>query len=362
MSERHVKYVSASRQNRSGVGPRADAASSRNFIFPIAEPENEAHCCSEQDQLRDLIQAFIDHLLTERRLSNLTGKAYLLDLQCLHVFCREHGITSWDRLDAAHIRSFVGLQRRLERSPHAIQRLLSAMRGFYRFLIREGHVTHDPVTGIAAPRRPRRLPKVPDVDQMAGLLDARQESPLAIRDWAMMELLYSSGLRLAELVGLDLSDLDLNERLVRVTGKGNKERIAPIGKEARQAILQWLDARSRITGIVEESALFVSRNKTRLTARAIQARLQKLGIAQNMNMPLHPHLFRHAFASHLLESSGDLRAVQEILGHADITTTQIYTHLDFQHLANVYDETHPRAKSSAMGDDAKSTRWKEPGK
>nr|VFK44497.1 MAG: integrase/recombinase XerC [Candidatus Kentron sp. TC]VFK51716.1 MAG: tyrosine recombinase XerC subunit [Candidatus Kentron sp. TC]VFK63755.1 MAG: integrase/recombinase XerC [Candidatus Kentron sp. TC] len=325
------------------------------------DSENESYCRSERDRLKDLIHAFIDHLLTERRLSALTGKAYLLDLECLYAFCREHGIESWDRLDAMHVRSFVGLQRRLERSPHAIQRLLSAMRGFYRFLIREGRVMHDPLVGIAAPRRPRRLPKVPDVDQMAGLLNSHEDTPLAVRDWAIMELLYSSGLRLAELVGLNLSDLDLDERLVRVTGKGNKERIVPIGKVACRAMLQWLDARARITGIVEESAVFISRNKTRLTARAIQARLRKLGIARNMNMPLHPHLFRHSFASHLLESSGDLRAVQEILGHADITTTQIYTHLDFQHLANVYDEAHPRAKSSAMDDTTKSTQWKKPG-
>nr|VFK15957.1 MAG: integrase/recombinase XerC [Candidatus Kentron sp. LFY] len=309
------------------------------------------HCRSGQ-QLEDTIDTFIDHLVINRRLSWLTGKAYRQDLERLLAFCREHGIHSWDRLDTMHVRSFVGLQRRLGRSSYATQRLLSAMRGFYQYLIRERYVAHDPLAGVSAPRRPRHLPKVPDVDEIAGLLDSHQDNPLAIRDWAIMELLYSSGLRLAELVGLNLSDLSLDERLVRVTGKGNKERIVPVGRVACRAITRWLDIRLQFAGS-EQPALFVSRRRTRLTCRGVQARLQKLGIARNLDMPLHPHLFRHAFASHLLESSGDLRAVQEILGHADITTTQIYTHLDFQHLANVYDETHPRAKRSSIASDAK---------
>nr|VFK81031.1 MAG: integrase/recombinase XerC [Candidatus Kentron sp. SD] len=305
-----------------------------------------------EPQLTDPIDAFIEHLATERRLSSLTSKAYRRDLERLLAFCREQGISSWDRLNGAHTRSFVGLQRRLERSSHATQRLLSAMRGFYRFLIREGYVANDPTVSIRAPRRPRHLPRIPDVDQMAGLLNSHEDTPLAIRDWAMMELLYSSGLRLAELVGLNLLDLNIEEGLVRVLGKGNKERIVPVGRIACRAIARWLAVRSRFAG-AEESALFVSKRKTRLTARTVQARLQKLGIARNADIPLHPHLFRHAFASHLLESGNDLRAVQEMLGHADIATTQIYTQLDFQHLANVYDETHPRAKSRPADGNAK---------
>nr|VFJ64274.1 MAG: integrase/recombinase XerC [Candidatus Kentron sp. FW] len=309
------------------------------------------HCHFEQDQPEDLIDAFLDHLATERRLSSLTIKAYRRDLECLLVFCREHDIDSWDRLDAMHVRSFVGLRRRLEQSSPTIQRLLSAMRSFYRFLIREGYVEHNPVTGIKTPRSPR-LPKVLDVDQMAGLLDLPEDDPLAIRDWAIMELLYSSGLRLTELVMLNLSDLDLDERLVRVTGKGNKTRIVPVGRMAHSAMVRWLGVRSRLIGM-EEPALFVSRRKTRLAPRSIQARLRKLGITRNIDTALHPHLFRHSLASHLLESSGDLRAVQEILGHTDINTTQIYTHLDFQHLANVYDKTHPRAGNKS----ARQVTW-----
>jgi len=212
------------------------------------------------------------------------------------------------------------------------------------------------MVGITGPKRSHHFPKVLDVDQMAGLLDSPpnspKEVPLVIRDWAIMELLYSSGLRLSELVGLNLSDLDLEERLVRVIGKGKKVRIVPVGRTACRAIMQWLGVRSQFIG-TEESALFLSRRKTRLTARAIQARLQKLGIAQDMALPLHPHLFRHSFASHVLESSGDLRAVQEMLGHTDITTTQIYTHLDFQYLANVYDRAHPRAKNKPASNDSK---------
>nr|VFK53415.1 MAG: integrase/recombinase XerC [Candidatus Kentron sp. TUN]VFK54396.1 MAG: integrase/recombinase XerC [Candidatus Kentron sp. TUN]VFK55480.1 MAG: integrase/recombinase XerC [Candidatus Kentron sp. TUN] len=303
---------------------------------------------AELDQLEDLINAFVDHLVTERRLSLLTGKAYRQDLKRLLAFCRENNICSWDKLDAMHVRSFLGLQRRLGQSSHTIRRLLSAMRGFYQFLIREEYIVHDPIVGITAfPRKSRRLPKVLDVDQMAGLLNSHEDTPLAIRDWAIMELLYSSGLRLTELVALNLSNLDLNEGLIRVIGKGNKTRIVPVGRMARQAITQWLRIRSRFVGI-EKSALFLSRRKTRLTARSIQARLQKSGIARNMDISLHPHLFRHSCASHLLESSGDLRAVQEILGHADVNTTQIYTHLDFQYLANVYDRTHPRAKNKSI--------------
>nr|VFK00285.1 MAG: integrase/recombinase XerC [Candidatus Kentron sp. H]VFK03598.1 MAG: integrase/recombinase XerC [Candidatus Kentron sp. H]VFK06139.1 MAG: integrase/recombinase XerC [Candidatus Kentron sp. H] len=290
-------------------------------------------------RLEEAIDAFLDHMATERRLSSLTCKAYRRDLTHLVEFCREQDIASWDRLDAPQVRFLVGRQRRLEKSPNTTQRLLSAIRGFYRFLIREGIVTHDPTVGVPAPRQARRLPQVLDVDQVAELLDRPQELPLAIRDWAIMELLYSSGLRLAELVAIDLKDLDLEEGLIKVVGKGNKTRIVPVGRMARQAIRRWLGVRSQLASL-EETALFVSRRKTRLSTRSVQARLQRWGA----DVSLHPHLLRHCFASHLLESSGDLRAVQELLGHADINTTQIYTHLDFQHLANVYDETHPRAK------------------
>jgi len=294
--------------------------------------------------LENSIKAFVDHLTTERRLSPLTCETYRRDLMRLLTFCREQNIPSWNQLDTLHIRSFVGLQRRSGQNPSSIQRFLSAVRSFYQFLIREGITVRNPTVSITVPKRSRNLPKVLDVDQVAGLLDLPKNPSLAtgtweIRDLAIMELFYSSGLRLAELVALNLSDIDLQEKLVRVVGKGNKTRIVPVGQMACQAIEQWLGVRSGLVGS-EESALFISRRKTRLSTRSVQARLQR----KSLDVPLHPHLFRHSFASHLLESSGDLRAVQELLGHADISTTQIYTHLDFQHLANVYDRAHPRAR------------------
>nr|VFJ46870.1 MAG: tyrosine recombinase XerC subunit [Candidatus Kentron sp. DK] len=296
--------------------------------------------------LKNAMEAYLHHLETERRLSPATGKTYRQDLGRLVAFCRERDVNSWDRLDTGHVRFLVGQERRLGKGPASIRRLLSAIRGFYRFLHREGMIVRDPTTGVAAPKKDHTLPRVLDVDRMAGLLDAPlvseadEESPLFLRDRAILELLYSSGLRLAELVGLDLTDINLEAGLVTVVGKGNKTRIVPVGRMARRAIGRWLGVRAQFAGPGEE-ALFLSRRKRRLSARSVQARLQKWGGGE---AALHPHLLRHCFASHLLESSGDLRAVQELLGHADIGTTQIYTHLDFQHLASVYDATHPRAR------------------
>nr|VFJ57251.1 MAG: integrase/recombinase XerC [Candidatus Kentron sp. FM]VFJ58689.1 MAG: integrase/recombinase XerC [Candidatus Kentron sp. FM]VFK11875.1 MAG: integrase/recombinase XerC [Candidatus Kentron sp. FM] len=341
---------------------------------PTARPPHSAQDSARNNALTDAVDAFIHHMATERRLSPLTCKIYRRDLTHLMEFCREQDIDAWDRLDSAHVRLLVGQQRRLGKSPNTTQRLLSTVRSFYRFLGHEGIVARNPTVGVTVPRRARRLPRVLDVDQVAGLLppatgdklpepnrkglpfaapnepaDDPWQSPLLIRDWAIIELLYSSGLRLAELVGLNLLDLDLAEGLVRVTGKGNKTRIVPVGRTARRVIGRWLWERAKLVGS-EETALFVSQRKTRLSARSVQARLQRWGGGE---VSLHPHLLRHCFASHLLESSGDLRAVQELLGHADISTTQIYTHLDFQHLASVYDDTHPRARKKLSTKDTK---------
>lgn len=229
-------------------------------------------------------------------------------------------------------------------SPKSLQRWLSAMRAFFDFCIDQHWIQNNPCQGLKAPKAAKRLPSTLDTDQMQQLLvRPLDDNPINIRDWAMAELLYSSGLRLSELIGIDLTDIDLSQQLVRVTGKGNKTRQLPVGRFAVAALKQWLDNRPHIAA-QHEPALFVSTRGSRISHRSVQVRLQKLADEHTLGQNLHPHMFRHSFASHLLESSGDLRAVQELLGHANISTTQIYTHLDFQHLASVYDAAHPRAK------------------
>jgi integrase/recombinase XerC len=227
--------------------------------------------------------------------------------------------------------------------PRSVQRRLSAVRGFFNYLVREGVVAHNPALDVRAPKAAKRLPATLDVDQLNQLLDIPPENALAVRDRAIMELFYSSGLRLAELVGLDITHLDLADRTVRVLGKGAKTRIVPVGRKACEAIRAWLKERSGIAAI-EETALFTGQNGTRLKHRAIQLRIAYWARRKGLPAHVYPHLFRHSFATHLLESSKDLRGVQELLGHADISTTQIYTHLDFAHLARTYDASHPRAK------------------
>lgn len=289
------------------------------------------------------LDRFEAHLRDERRFSPLTCRHYRRDLEQLDAYRKSQNLARWDALDAHDIRAFAASRHRAGLSGRSIQRLLSAIRSFYRYLIREGAARHDPAADVTAPKAPRRLPKVLDVDATAALLETAAEDPLLIRDKAIFELIYSSGLRLAETVQLDLRDLDLTEGLVRISGKGGKTRIVPVGRQAREAIRQWLQLRGSLTD-AQQQALFVSQHGQRLAARSIQARLTRLSLQQGLGRPVHPHMLRHSFASHLLESSGDLRAVQELLGHADIGTTQIYTHLDFQHLAKVYDAAHPRAR------------------
>jgi integrase/recombinase XerC len=288
-------------------------------------------------------ERFLDHLRLERRLSGHTVAAYRRDLACLHAFCDREGVAGVAGLQGHHLRRFAALSHAGGLNPRSIQRRLSGIRSFMNWLIREGELAHNPATGISAPRAPRRLPGTLDVDQMASLLAIPGDGPLVLRDRAMLELLYSSGLRLAELVGLDLGALDLADATVRVTGKGNKTRIVPVGRQARSAVGDWLKARAQVAAM-DEQALFVGHRGRRISPRAVQQRVahwaRRSGVAQRV----YPHLFRHSFATHLLESSRDLRGVQEMLGHADISTTQVYTHLDFQHLAQVYDQAHPRAR------------------
>jgi integrase/recombinase XerC len=244
-------------------------------------------------------------------------------------------------LPAEQLRAFVASEHRRGLSPKSLQRRLSACRSFYRWLLRHGRIAASPAAAIRAPKAPRRLPQVLDVDEASRLVEVPTDVPLGLRDRALLELFYSSGLRLSELVGLDLDGLDLPAGLVRVRGKGNKARELPIGRKAREAMEAWLPLRAMTSP--QDGAVFVGRQGKRLTPRAIQLRVRQAGVRE-LGQHLHPHMLRHSFASHMLESSQDLRAVQELLGHADIATTQIYTHLDFQHLAKVYDGAHPRAK------------------
>jgi integrase/recombinase XerC len=289
------------------------------------------------------IDRFIRHLEFERRLSRETCKNYRRDLESLRAWCETAGISRWRELDSEHVRSFAAAEFRKGLSPRSIQRRLSAGRTFFRYLTREKQVRSNPVVPVSAPKARKRLPANLDADRMARLLDLPGDGALVDRDRAILELLYSSGLRLAELVGLDCTDIDMNDATVRVTGKGSKERIVPVGRHARTALSAWYRSRAELAP-AGESALFVSRRGSRLSRRSVQNRVAHWARRQGIDIRVFPHLFRHSFATHLLESSHDLRGVQELLGHANISTTQVYTHLDFQHLAQIYDRTHPRAR------------------
>jgi integrase/recombinase XerC len=289
------------------------------------------------------LESWSRHLVTERRCSTHTVSNYARELRALALWCDQQGIGEWRALDSQHLRTFAARSHAAGLAPRSVQRRLSAARSFFGYLIRERVLAANPADDIRAPKAAKRLPASLDVDQVARLLEIPGEDALAVRDRALMELLYSSGLRLAELVGLDLPDLDLADATVRVTGKGSKTRIVPVGRKAREALALWKKDRGTLAR-VGETALFVGRNGARLSPRAVQARVAGWARRQGLPMHVHPHLFRHSFASHLLESSGDLRGVQELLGHADISTTQVYTHLDFQHLARTYDKAHPRAR------------------
>ncbi len=294
--------------------------------------------------LESWIERFLDSLKYERRYSPHTLLNYCRDLQALLVYVHGQELGDWSALDSQHLRQWASQLHRKGLGGRSVQRHLSAVRSFLQFLVREKHITHNPGRGLRAPKSPRKLPAVLDVDQVNRLLSDDDASPVAMRDQAIMELFYSSGLRLAELVGLNLQHVNLAEDMVTVTGKGAKTRILPIGRLAHEALSRWLAVRAQLLRSDDEQALFVSNRGTRLAARSVQQRLRHQGRKQGLDSNLHPHKLRHSFATHLLESSGDLRAVQELLGHADISTTQVYTHLDFQHLAQVYDKAHPRAK------------------
>ena len=291
-------------------------------------------------------ERFLAHLEHERRLSPRTLEAYSRDLASFQAWCLDNDMAAWRDVGPHEVRRFISQQHRRGLSGKSLQRQLSSIRALYRFLMREGAAVANPALGVRGPKVHRRLPTVLDADQVGRLLALPGDDPMTLRDRAMMELLYASGLRLAELVALNVDEVPQGDDLLEVTGKGAKARRLPVGRYAREALDLWLGVRGGIAADGER-ALFVGARGRRISPRTVQRQLQQRAQSQGAPRNIHPHLLRHSFASHLLESSGDLRAVQELLGHADISTTQIYTHLDFQHLAQVYDQAHPRARKKS---------------
>lgn len=286
---------------------------------------------------------YLEGLRVERRLSPHTLKAYQRDIKKLLTYSDDQGLMLWQGLSTHVVRQFSAQLNAQGLHAKSIQRVLSSGRGLCQFLIQQRLLATNPFDDVRAPKAAKRLPKTLSVDQITSLIEISVSDPLSYRDKAVMELFYSSGLRLAELCNLDLNDLMLPEAMVRVTGKGNKTRDLPIGRYAEQALRDWLLQRNSLP-LKDYNAVFVSKHGRRINPRTIQQRVKYWARKQGIEIPVSPHMLRHSFASHLLESSGELRAVQELLGHANISTTQIYTHLDFQHLAQVYDDAHPRAK------------------
>ncbi len=291
----------------------------------------------------DELAAFLRRLATERRLSPHTVAAYEHDLSALLKFCEREQIASFKALDSFGVRRFAAESHRKGLGARSVARRLSAVRTFLNYLIEVGQLKSNAGVHVQAPKAPRRLPATLDPDQVASLLAISGDDPETLRDRAMLELFYSSGLRLAELVGLNLGDVDQADRTVRVVGKGSKARVVPVGKQALAALHDWLAVRLGVAR-AGETALFVGSRGARINPRTVQKRVNEWAKRQGTPTGVHPHMLRHSFATHVLESSRDLRAVQELLGHASLSTTQIYTHLDFLHLAKVYDQAHPRAR------------------
>ena len=285
------------------------------------------------------IEDYLAHLQVERRMSAHTLDAYRRDLASLAQWAQHEGVEV-SALHGEQVRGFVAAEHRRGLSPKSLQRRLSACRSFYAWLVKQGRIAASPAAAIRSPKAPRKLPQVLDPDEAKALVEVPTDAPLGLRDRALLELFYSSGLRLSELCALRWRDLDLGDALVNVLGKGNKQRSVPLGSHARAALAEWRAS----TGATNDAHVFPGRGGGPITPRAVQLRMRHLAQQQGLFKRVHPHLLRHSFASHILESSGDLRGVQELLGHADIATTQIYTHLDYQHLAKVYDAAHPRAR------------------
>ena len=288
------------------------------------------------------IDSFLSHLEVVRHLSPHTISSYRRDLDSFFTFLKEKN-DSWEEVQDHQVRGFVAQERRRGLSARSIQRALSSIRSFFNYLLDEEVVETNPAANISSPKSTQLLPKALDTDLVKRLLDFKPQGDIEIRDKAMVELLYSSGLRLSELCSLNMDSISVRERSCRVVGKGNKTRDLPVGEKAIQSLRDWLLVRKNISRD-SNKALFLNKNGKRISNRSVQLRLERLSKKRGLPM-VNPHMLRHSFASHILESSGDLRAVQEMLGHSDIGTTQIYTKLDFQHLSKVYDDAHPRAKN-----------------
>ena len=297
------------------------------------------------------IEVFLSYLESVKQYSPHTLKGYQRDLEKLSEYLSTNDRQDWKNVNEHDIRTFINSERRRGLSPRSIQRLLSSCRTFHEHLLTEGKIKLNPAKNIVSPKSAQLLPKAMDADLVQRLLDFKPKGMIEIRDKAIAELLYSSGLRLSEICKLDLEEVDLKERTCVVTGKGNKTRMVPVGTKAIQSLRDWIIYRNELLESKETqtNALFLNNKGSRISARSIQLRLEKLCLQRGLP-GINPHMLRHSFASHVLESSGDLRAVQEMLGHSDIGTTQIYTKLDFQHLSKVYDKAHPRAKKGAKND------------
>jgi integrase/recombinase XerC len=289
------------------------------------------------------IDRYLSHIASQKGLSPITVINYQRHLNEFAALLLLKKIDRWQQLDTHQVRLLAKQLHQKGIKARSIATKLSALRAFFAFLVKNNELTFNPAKGVSAPKLDKPLPKNISVDHMDQLLNIDGDDPLTIRDHCMMELMYSSGLRLSELVGINLQDVKLSEKEIMVTGKGSKQRLLPITKKAIEAIERWLKVRSDFIGL-DENALFLSKQKRRISARSVQMRMEKWGRQQSLPSHVNPHKLRHSFATHLLESSGNLRAVQTLLGHADLATTQIYTHLDFQHLTEVYDKAHPRAK------------------
>ena len=295
--------------------------------------------------MNDYLDQFIQTLRSEKYYSPHTCSNYRRDLQRFQAYLEEHAIVDWPGVGYNDVSGFAAQRHRQGRKSRTIARELSSIRSFYQFLIRCSVVAKNPALEVSAPKSDKPLPKTCDPESLEQLLRVTDDhDELLLRDIAIFELIYSSGLRLAELVGIDLDDIDLTQQQLVVTGKGNKTRHLPVGSKAASAVQRWLAVRPNYCRDSAQKALFLSKPGNRISARNVQSRLNHLIQRQGLGQQISPHVLRHSFATHLLESSSDLRAVQELLGHANIATTQIYTHLDFQHLANVYDAAHPRAR------------------
>ncbi|WGE35789.1 tyrosine recombinase XerC [Actinobacillus genomosp. 1] len=303
---------------------------------------------NSQNSLYLQTKPYWDFLRIEKQASQHTLSNYQRQLLAVSEMLSQAGIGAWQEVNSTTVRWIINQSNKQGLGAKSIALRLVALRQWFNYLIRQEQMSVNPAVGIKAPKASKRLPKNIDAEQVGQLLSSDSHEPSDLRDLAMMELMYSSGLRLSELQGLDLGDMDLAGREVRLLGKGNKERIVPIGSKALEALHHWLEVRSQFKP--QDNAVFLNKQGGRLSHRSIQLVMQKWGEKQGLESHLHPHKLRHSFATHMLEASGDLRAVQELLGHSNLSTTQIYTHLDFQHLAKIYDAAHPRARRKKQED------------